>query len=193
MTGRNGKGQNVTVLAFFSLCTDDTERSIRNSGYCLVLDASILSSESRGRMDSSERAERRLLVGAPDVSFASVAEEMQRPVYFMECNCIDTFKLFSHQREDFPDEEVVNRLSNTINRLNASSLVFVFWRALLPGEIEALKARSLSISLLKEFTGADSRFENHYIYRIGRDGRIDASVGMSSPQFTMGTSQFSGR
>jgi hypothetical protein len=128
-----------------------------------------------------------LLVGAPDVSFASVAEEMQRPVYFMECNCIDTFKLFSHQREDFPDEEVVNRLSDTINRLNASSLLFVFWRALLPGELESLKARSLSISLVKEFTGADSRFENHYIYRIGRGDRINAPMGMSFPQFYDGT------
>jgi hypothetical protein len=109
-----------------------------------------------------------LLIGSPDVSFASVAEELQRPVFFMECYCADTFKLFSKQREDYPDDEVVPRLLNSLNLLNSSSAVFVFWRALKPQEVAELKAHYLSVSLSKAFSGADSFFENHYIYRIKR-------------------------
>jgi hypothetical protein len=108
-----------------------------------------------------------IVVGAPDVSFASVAEEMQRPAYFMECYCVDTFKLFSKQREDFPDEELADRLSVTMNRLHTSSLVLVFWRPLSPQDLATLRAHSLSASLLKAFAGADSFFDNHFIYQIG--------------------------
>jgi hypothetical protein len=109
-----------------------------------------------------------LVVGAPDVSFASVAEEMQRPVYFLECYCTDTFKLFSRHREDFPDEKLGDRLSTAMGRLNVSSLVFVFWRPLSPEDTKMLQAHSLSASLIREFTGADTFFENHYIYQIVR-------------------------
>ena len=117
-----------------------------------------------------------ILVGAPDVSFASVAEEMQRPVFFLECYCVDTFKLFSSRREDFHEAELGDRLSTAMERLDASSLVFVFWRPLLAEDLQALKAHSLSASLIKEFTGADTFFENHYIYRITKDDQQQAST-----------------
>jgi hypothetical protein len=115
-----------------------------------------------------------VLVGAADVSFATVAEEMQRPVYFMECYCTDTFKLFSNQRDVFPEEEVGIRLSNTMERLKVTSLVFVFSRPLLPQDLSALEAQSLSASLLKEFPGADAALESHYIYRIERRNSANA-------------------
>jgi hypothetical protein len=117
-----------------------------------------------------------LLLGAPDVSFASVAEEMQRPVYFLECYCTDTFKLFSNSRDDFQDQDLGNRLSIAMNRLKVSSSVFVFYRPLLSEDLKALKAHSLSASLLKEFSGAESAFENHYIYQIKRDDWADTSA-----------------
>jgi hypothetical protein len=117
-----------------------------------------------------------LLLGAPDVSFASVAEEMQRPVYFLECYCTDTFKLFSKSRDDFQDQDLGNRLSIAMRRLKVSSSVFVFYRPLLSEDLKALKAHSLSASLLKEFPGAESAFENHYVYQIRKDDHAHTSA-----------------
>ena len=50
------------------------------------------------------------LVGAPDVSFATVVEELDRPAYFMECNCVDTFKLFSRDRDLYVPELLADHL-----------------------------------------------------------------------------------
>jgi hypothetical protein len=133
-------------------------------------------SQARATADWIKQNEPRdvTLLGAPDVSFASVSEEMERPVYFLECYCTGTFKLFSNGREDFQDKDLGNRLSLAMSRLHVSSLVFVFWRPFLSEDLQGLKAHALSASPLKEFAGAESYFENHYIYQIRRYGGPEA-------------------
>lgn len=122
-----------------------------------------------------------LLTGAPDYSFASVAEELARPVYFMECNCYKTFKQFSVEQESIPIEDSIARLSQTMGRLRVPSLVFVFLRPIRANEFEMLKAEGLSASLLSEFTGAECEFEDHYVYRISRSDPAKPAVQTQAP------------
>lgn len=106
------------------------------------------------------------LLGEPDVSFASVAEELQRPVYFPECGCVDTFKLFAKDREDFPEEELASRLSRAVETLGTSQAVFLFYRPLVGEDLGPLQQAHLQVDLLASFSGADVLTENFYVYRV---------------------------
>jgi hypothetical protein len=109
------------------------------------------------------------IVGEPDVSFASVAEEMQRPVYFMECDCFDTFKLFARTREDFPETEMPMRLNRALNDLHTQELLFVFYRRLNDQDIERLREANLTATSVKSFGGADMLTENYFVYQVTRE------------------------
>lgn len=106
------------------------------------------------------------IVGDPDVSFTSVAEEMQEPVYFMECRCVDTFKLFAKTREDFPEAQLGTRLDLAMSDLKTQQLAFVFYRPLKAEDIEQLNTAGLSVAPLASFPGADSYLESYYVYEI---------------------------
>ena len=111
------------------------------------------------------------LVGEPDVSFASVAEELQQPVYFLECGCVDTFKLFAKDREDFTEEEMAPRVSHALETLRTDEVVFFFYRPLVLEDLERLKRANLQADPLASFSGADMLTENFYVYRI-REARV---------------------
>ena len=108
------------------------------------------------------------LTGAPDVSFASAAEELQRPVLFLECNCVDTFKLFSKYREGFDEPEIPAHLNQALDRFGTNDLLFVFYRGLQPVDNQRFAQAHLSASLVKEFSGADMLSDNYFIYRVRR-------------------------
>jgi hypothetical protein len=110
------------------------------------------------------------LVGEPDVSFSSVAEQLQRPVYYLECGCVDRFKLFSADRGAYAIPELPDRLVLAAKNLHTDQLIFFRWRKLEPFEIEALRQRSFSVQQLAVIDGADSWLENYWIYRIARVG-----------------------
>ena len=108
------------------------------------------------------------IVGDPDVSFASVAEEMQRPVYFLECGCVDTFKLFAKTREDFPESEMPWRLNRALNDLHTQELLFVFYRPLNEQDAARLGEANLIATPVKSFAGADVLTESFFVYRVLR-------------------------
>jgi hypothetical protein len=108
------------------------------------------------------------IVGAPDVSFASVAEEMQRPVYFLECGCVDTFKLFARTREDYPETELPQRLNRAMSDLHTSELTFVLYRRFAADDLNRLAQAGFVVTPLQEFPGADAYLESYSIYRISR-------------------------
>lgn len=114
------------------------------------------------------------ITGAPDVSFASLAEEMQRPVFFLECQCFDTFKLFSRDREDFAWTEIPARLNRAMDTLGRNEMLFSLMESFKPEDIEGLRAAGLTAEPVKTFDGADMKSENYYFYRISRAGKTSA-------------------
>ena len=109
-----------------------------------------------------------LITGMPDVSFASLAEEMHAPVWFLECQCVDTFKLFSKDREDFPESDIPKRLSTALELQGRQEILFSFFHPLEAEEFKRLREEGLSAELVKSFAGADMKSENFYFYRIRR-------------------------
>jgi hypothetical protein len=109
-----------------------------------------------------------VITGAPDVSFASLAEEMQRPVFFLECDCYDTFKLFSRDREDFDQKELPERVNRALDLLGRNEILFSFMEPFKPENFQGLEAAGLTAEPVKVFDGADMKSENYYFYRISR-------------------------
>ena len=106
------------------------------------------------------------LMGLPDVSFASVAEEMQRPVYFLECGCVDTFKLFSRDRESLREDQVPARVNQAMSALHTQEVTFVLYRPLESEDLKWLEEGHLRATPLASFAGAEVNTENFYVYSI---------------------------
>lgn len=121
------------------------------------------------------------VTGMPDVSFASLAEEMQQRVYFPECNCFDTFKLFSRQREDLPESAVPSAVNRTLDTLGRDQILFTYFHPFDATELERFRSAGLAVQPVASFLGADMLTENFVIYRIRRvrqpAGALPASSG----------------
>jgi hypothetical protein len=107
-----------------------------------------------------------MIIGMPDVSFASLAEEMQRRVYFPECDCYDTFKLFSKEREDFDAPLIPLAINRALNSVGRSEILVSFYRPFTPSEIRGLQQENLAIMPVASFSGADMFTENYFLYRV---------------------------
>ncbi len=118
--------------------------------------------------ENNEPPKGTVITGFADVSFASLAEETQRPVWFLECECFDTFKLFSKEREDFNPDEIPARLNRALDILNRQDVVFSIFVPIDADMAKGMQAAGLQPEFLKAFAGADMKSENFYLYRIRR-------------------------
>lgn len=112
-----------------------------------------------------------LITGAVDVNFASMGEEMQRPMYFLECYCTDTFKLFSKDREDFDEKAIPSRINEALKRQGRQELMFVIFRPLYTEDFQRLAAAGLNVRGVKAFGGADMPNENFFFYEISKEAQ----------------------
>ena len=106
------------------------------------------------------------LVGTPDTSVAGIAEQLERSIYFLDCNCADTYLLFSNRRDDFDARQTPERLLLASRKLQARDMTFITTYPLPPERIEAIRDIGFSINLAATFTGAEDLEENYYIYRV---------------------------
>lgn len=107
-----------------------------------------------------------LITGAADINFASVGEEMQQPMYFLECQCFDTFKLFSREREMFPEDETPERVNEALDKQERQDLVLITPRQLSPDDFKRFAQVHLKVRYMREFAGSDMNNENFYIFHI---------------------------
>lgn len=108
------------------------------------------------------------VIGTPDTSIAGLAEELQRPAYYLDCDCSGTFLLFSNRRDSFHENEIPQRLARAFERLNKPELLFALVRPITGPETAALKSYSIQISPLAKFDGAEDWQEDFYLYRSTR-------------------------
>lgn len=107
-----------------------------------------------------------VLVGSRDFTVASVAEELNRPIYFLDCNCSDTFLQFVNRRDAFHWEQIPDRLAIAQRRLHASEMIFLSSYQLDTKELNLISQRHLHISEIAQLDGAGVPLEDYYIYRI---------------------------
>ncbi len=122
------------------------------------------------------------IAGTPDTSLASIAEILHRPVYFLDCNCSDTYLLFSKRRDTFQESEIPARLRLAGQALHTPDFLFLDAAPLEPQYLTAIRDQGQSVTLLQSFTGAESFGEDFYIYRIdSRNAPSLASTGENQP------------
>ncbi len=108
-----------------------------------------------------------VLVGTPDTSVAGVAEELQRPMYFLDCSCSDSFLLFANRRDNFSWDQIPQRLTLAAQQLRAPEMILLVSHAgLSDADIKAIQEQSFQVTPMVKFVGAEVWGEDFYLYRV---------------------------
>lgn len=120
------------------------------------------------------------LVAEGDTSAVGVAEYLHRPVYMIECSCLDTYLLFSSRRDNFTDEDAPARILEASHFYNDQPLLFLREYAMKPVEEQALQAEGFEVEPLIVFKGAEEIAENFYFYRLTlKNGPAQGASGIN--------------
>lgn len=104
----------------------------------------------------------------PDVSFASLAEELQQPAYFPECDCILPFKMFSNNMQDYDESNYPRALEGAMAATGRDSLIFSDYQLLQPKDIQRIEDAGMSVTPIAQFPHADMVSESFYLYQVRR-------------------------
>ena len=104
------------------------------------------------------------LVGSLDYNLAGVAEQMERPAYFLNCNCVDTYMKFSHRRDGMLPSEIPDRIARAYSVLHASQILLVMDSPMSAGDIQRIAEKGLRVDSLADFKGSEDHLELH-LYR----------------------------
>lgn len=123
------------------------------------------------------------LVGNLDTSVVDVAQYLHRPVYMIECSCVDTYLLYSTRRDNYKESWQAQRVLEAANYYHGQPILFMMTSRMKPEEREALETEGFEIQPLAEFSEAEEVWENFYFYRLTlADAPKDvAAAGGSKP------------
>ncbi|HUB11454.1 MAG TPA: hypothetical protein VMB34_05815 [Acetobacteraceae bacterium] len=106
------------------------------------------------------------IIGSPDTSTAGVAELLGRPIYFLDCSCVDTFLWFQKRRDDYRAEQFPTRLVAAVAWAGTRPTVLVDDHPVTGQQRDALSAHGIHLERLADFTGAIEAGEDFYLYRV---------------------------
>jgi len=106
------------------------------------------------------------LVAEGDTSAVGVAEYLHRPVYMIECSCVDTYLLFSSRRDNFTDADAPARILQAEHFYHDQPLLFFREYEMKPEETAALEREGFTVEPLATFKEAEEIAENFYFYRL---------------------------
>ncbi len=124
------------------------------------------------------------LVGEEDTSVIGVAEYLNRPVYQIECSCVDSYMLFSSRRDNFTKADAPRRLLQAAHFYHDVPLLFVRAYPMKQDEEEGLKAEGFQIEPLASFKEAEEIAENFYLYKLTLTGSAKDAADTSSSKPT---------
>ncbi len=114
----------------------------------------------------------------------SIAEILQRPTYFLECDCTDTFLLFSDRRDHFDWSELPQALDHAMTAVGQRQALFIDMLPLTPAEVQEIQRRSMSVTPLLMLPPAEVAQEGNYLYLVTRTPTpvtTDAAQAASRP------------
>lgn len=106
------------------------------------------------------------LVGEQDTSAVDVAQYLHRPLYMIECSCVDTYLLYSTRRDNYEESWEEARVLQAAHHYHDQPILFIMIHKMQPGEARKLRAEGFGIKPLAQFTGAEEEYENFYLYRL---------------------------
>ncbi len=98
------------------------------------------------------------LVGSSDFNVAGVAEQLQKPVYFLNCNCVDTYMKFAHRRDGMEMSDIPDRVALAARTLGAPKFLLVQDTPLSADDVRRMAERGVGVRHLADFVGS----EDHY-------------------------------
>ena len=107
------------------------------------------------------------IAGTSDYALAGIAEQLERPVYFLDCNCIDTYMKFAHRRDGLTPEQIPARIVRAYDSLHATSLLLVMDSELTPQAATELKADGMRVQWKTDFSGSEEALGFH-LYSVER-------------------------
>jgi hypothetical protein len=110
--------------------------------------------------------ERMPLVGEEDTSVVGVAEYLHRPIYMIECACVDRFLLFAARRDNYSNADAPHRILEAEHYYHDQPLLFVIVHPMHLDEQTALEQEGFRIQPLAQFSAAEEIAENFYFYRL---------------------------
>jgi hypothetical protein len=117
------------------------------------------------------------LIGTFGFSAAAVAEMMAKPIYILDCNCIDTFEQYDNRRDNYDLVQVPDRMQQAMRRMNAARAVFISTWPLPATQIQQLRRRGIQLVSLGTFSGAEAPYDPTALYEVDR---ANASAGTSA-------------
>ena len=106
------------------------------------------------------------LIGTPDTSAAGIAQFLGRPIYFLDCGCVDTFLRFNRRRDSYSVEQLPERLAAAVAWAQARPAIFIDSYPVSDEQRKELLNRGIRLEQLAAFTGAIKTEEDFYLYRV---------------------------
>ncbi len=116
------------------------------------------------------------LVGTPDTLVAVVAQYLNKPIYFLDCSCTDTYLHYHKRRDAFDESQIAERLARASEELSGRRIVFLINDPLSDDERASLGERGVAVELLATFDKA-STDENFYVYDLRAAAPLEAARG----------------
>jgi hypothetical protein len=106
------------------------------------------------------------IAGTKDTTVSSLAELLHRPIYMLDCDCSDTYLLFSNRRDGFDISQIPQRIVTARHNLAASRFLFIEDAPLAPESISFLAGNGLVVRPLVNFSEAQVADENFFVYDV---------------------------
>lgn len=106
------------------------------------------------------------LVGNEDTSAVDVAQYLHRPVYMIECSCVDTYLLYSSRRDNYKKSWQAQRVLQAAHYYHDQPILFMSVYRMKPEQWTALTSEGFQIEPLAEFSEAEEISENFFFYRL---------------------------
>lgn len=106
------------------------------------------------------------LMGAFSFSVGPVGEIMQRRMYFVDCNCSDTFVQYDSRGDAFAWEQMPDRLQRAMKDLGQRKALLLTAYPLSNQVLAEIGRRSLRITPLATFPESEAKFEGTVLYSV---------------------------
>ena len=107
------------------------------------------------------------LIGTPDTNIIGVPERLERPVYQLECRCVDRVLTFASRRDGFNfHTDVPERTIEAMQKLGGKDAILLENRTLTAHEQAALAQGEVSAMLLAKFDRGYVDDEHFFVYRL---------------------------
>jgi hypothetical protein len=112
--------------------------------------------------------EREPLIGTDRIGTAAVAEEMGRPIYFLDCRCNETFAQYDNRSDRYSWTDIPNRLEQAMDATTGGRAIFVANGPLSPEQVHQLERRGIEVSPLRMFAAAEAPYDATALYQVTR-------------------------